>query len=271
MIDFDGIDFFYPSRPAVQVLYNFNGVFPPGKTTALVGGSGSGKSTCVGLIERFYDPVAGTVKLDGVPIKDLNLKWLRNQIGLVSQEPVLFATTIAGNVEHGLIGSRFEHESPEQKRQRVIDACKLANADGFISQLPQGYETQIGERGMLLSGGQKRELSLRLPARRRVLSDERLGPQNVSPSLAPSSRTRRSSSSTSESSFTQPSFLSLEGTVADDLFHAERLRRSTRSPRVSSRTRSTAPRSAGRPSRSLTVSRRSRMPTKSSFSRLATS
>ncbi|BGP31976.1 hypothetical protein JCM10296v2_003755 [Rhodotorula toruloides] len=170
LIELEGIDFFYPSRPAVQVLYNFNGVFPPGKTTALVGGSGSGKSTCVGLIERFYDPVAGTVRLDGVPIKDLNLKWLRNQIGLVSQEPVLFATTIAGNVEHGLIGSRFEHESPEQKRQRVIDACRLANADGFISQLPNGYETQIGERGMLLSGGQKQRIAIA----RAIVSDPKI-------------------------------------------------------------------------------------------------
>jgi ATP-binding cassette subfamily B (MDR/TAP) protein 1 len=146
--------------PAVQVLYNFNGIFPPGKMTALVGGSGSGKSTIIGLLERFYDPVGGVVKIDGIPIKKWNIRYLRNQIGLVSQEPVLFATTVAGNIEHGLIGSRFENETAEQKRARIIEAAKLANADGFITALPLGYDTLVGERAMLLSGGQKRESSL---------------------------------------------------------------------------------------------------------------
>lgn len=151
--------------PAVQVLYNFNGIFPPGKMTALVGGSGSGKSTIIGLLERFYDPVGGVVKIDGIPIKEWNIRYLRNQIGLVSQEPVLFATTVAGNIEHGLIGSRFENETAEQKRARVIEAAKLANADGFITALPLGYDTLVGERAMLLSGGQKRECSLSLSLR----------------------------------------------------------------------------------------------------------
>lgn len=128
--------------------------------TALVGGSGSGKSTIIGLLERFYDPVGGVVKIDGIPIKEWNIRYLRNQIGLVSQEPVLFATTVAGNIEHGLIGSRFENETAEQKRARVIEAAKLANADGFITALPLGYDTLVGERAMLLSGGQKRESSL---------------------------------------------------------------------------------------------------------------
>lgn len=128
--------------------------------TALVGGSGSGKSTIIGLLERFYDPVGGVVKIDGIPIRDWNIRYLRNQIGLVSQEPVLFATTVAGNIEHGLIGSRFENETAEQKRARVIEAAKLANADGFITALPLGYDTLVGERAMLLSGGQKRECSL---------------------------------------------------------------------------------------------------------------
>ncbi|GAA5842598.1 hypothetical protein JCM9279_003631 [Rhodotorula babjevae] len=169
-IELEGIEFIYPSRPGVQVLYNFNGVFPPGKMTALVGGSGSGKSTIVGLIERFYDPVAGVVKLDGVPLKELNVKWLRNQIGLVSQEPTLFATTVAGNIEHGLIGSRFEHETGDARRQRVVEAAKLANADGFIRALPEGYDTQIGERGMLLSGGQKQRIAIA----RAIVSDPKI-------------------------------------------------------------------------------------------------
>ncbi|GAA6016489.1 hypothetical protein JCM11491_002338 [Sporobolomyces phaffii] len=166
-IELRDLDFIYPARPSVQVLYGFNGVFPRGKMTALVGGSGSGKSTIIGLIERFYDPVAGSIKLDGVEIKDLNVGWLRNQIGLVSQEPTLFATTVAGNIEHGLIGSRFENESPEERRRRVIDAATQANAHGFIDALPHGYDTQIGERGMLLSGGQKQRIAIA----RAIISD----------------------------------------------------------------------------------------------------
>ncbi|KWU43090.1 P-loop containing nucleoside triphosphate hydrolase protein [Rhodotorula sp. JG-1b] len=170
LIELENIDFIYPSRPAVQVLYNFNGIFPPGKMTALVGGSGSGKSTIIGLLERFYDPVGGVVKIDGIPIKDWNIRYLRNQIGLVSQEPVLFATTVAGNIEHGLIGSRFEHETAEQKRARVIEAAKLANADGFITALPLGYDTLVGERAMLLSGGQKQRIAIA----RAIVSDPKI-------------------------------------------------------------------------------------------------
>lgn len=91
------------------------------------------------------------MKLDGIELKDLNLRWLRTQIGLVSQEPTLFATTVAGNIEHGLIGTKFEDETGEQRRKRVIEAAVQANADGFITALPEGYDTMIGERGMLLS------------------------------------------------------------------------------------------------------------------------
>ncbi|TNY20501.1 P-loop containing nucleoside triphosphate hydrolase protein [Rhodotorula diobovata] len=169
-IELEAVEMVYPARPGAQVLYNFNGVFPPGKMTALVGGSGSGKSTIIGLLERFYDPVAGIVKLDDIPLKDLNVKWLRNQIGLVSQEPTLFATTVAGNIEHGMIGSRFEHETGDARRKRVIEAAKLANADGFIQALPHGYDTQIGERGMLLSGGQKQRIAIA----RAIVSDPKI-------------------------------------------------------------------------------------------------
>lgn len=154
------VDFLYPSRPSVQVLHKFTGVFPKGKMTALVGASGSGKSTIIGLVERFYDPVGGSIKLDGHEVRELNVKWLRQQIGLVSQEPTLFATTVAGNIEHGLIGTRFAGEGADEKRKRVIEAAVMANADGFITALPEGYDTQIGERGMLLSGGQKQRIAI---------------------------------------------------------------------------------------------------------------
>ncbi|KAM0748317.1 P-loop containing nucleoside triphosphate hydrolase protein [Meredithblackwellia eburnea MCA 4105] len=159
-ITLENVDFIYPARPSVQVLHSFTGTFPSGKMTALVGASGSGKSTIVGLVERFYDPVGGKVKLDGIDLKDLNVKWLRSHIGLVSQEPTLFATTVFGNIAHGLIGTKFEHESEEKKRERIIAAATQANADGFITALPEGYDTLIGERGMLLSGGQKQRIAI---------------------------------------------------------------------------------------------------------------
>lgn len=134
--------------------------FPAGKTIALVGASGSGKSTVISLVERFYDPLEGTVKLDGVDLKELNLKWLRSQIGLVSQEPTLFATTIKQNVAHGLINTVHENASDEEKMALIKEACIKANADGFISKLPLGYETMVGERGFLLSGGQKQRIAI---------------------------------------------------------------------------------------------------------------
>lgn len=157
-IEFKGVAFNYPSRPNVQILKSLSLTFPAGHTAALVGASGSGKSTIVSLVERFYDPLAGFVALDGHDLKDLNVKWLRSQIGLVSQEPILFATSIFGNVAHGLIGSAFENANDEERERLVKEACVKANADGFISRLPNGYETLVGERGFLLSGGQKRKL-----------------------------------------------------------------------------------------------------------------
>lgn len=133
---------------------------PAGKKTALVGASGSGKSTIVGLVERFYDPVGGKVFLDGHDISTLNLRWLRQQISLVSQEPTLFGTTIFENIKHGLIGTRFENEKDDVQKERIIQAAKMANAHEFISALPEGYETNVGERGFLLSGGQKQRIAI---------------------------------------------------------------------------------------------------------------
>ena len=135
-----------------------------------MGASGSGKSTVISLIERFYDPLTGSVCLDGSDIRGLNLKWLRSQIGLVSQEPVLFSATIRKNVEHGLVCTPHQNASPEEKLRLVMEACVKANADSFISKLPLGYDTVVGERGYLLSGGQKQRIAIA----RAIVSDPRI-------------------------------------------------------------------------------------------------
>ena len=150
----------YPSRPEVTVMEDVDLVVPAGGTTALVGPSGSGKSTVVGLVERFYDPVGGDVLLDGHSIRTLNLRWLRQQIALVSQEPVLFGTTVYDNIRHGLIGTPHEHDDAERQRELVVDAARMANAHDFITGLPEGYETNVGERGFLMSGGQKQRIAI---------------------------------------------------------------------------------------------------------------
>ncbi|KAF8158097.1 P-loop containing nucleoside triphosphate hydrolase protein [Crassisporium funariophilum] len=169
-IVFEDVKFSYPSRPTTQVVKGLSITFRAGKTAALVGASGSGKSTVVSLVERFYDPIHGAVKMDGVNIKDLNVKWLRSQIGLVSQEPTLFATTIRGNVAHGLIGTKHENASDDVKEALIKEACIKANADGFITKLPLGYDTMVGERGFLLSGGQKQRVAIA----RAIVSDPRI-------------------------------------------------------------------------------------------------
>lgn len=154
------------------MLKDFTIRFPAKRTCALVGASGSGKSTIVSLIERFYDPTpdGGVIELDNVPLKDWNLKWLRSNIGFVSQEPVLFATTIRENVAYGLIGSQWENASQEEKDKLIKEACIKANADVFISKLPEDYDTLVGERGFLLSGGQKQRIAIA----RAIVSDPRI-------------------------------------------------------------------------------------------------
>ncbi|KAG2110630.1 P-loop containing nucleoside triphosphate hydrolase protein [Suillus discolor] len=169
-ITFEDVTFNYPSRPDVPILKGINITFPAGKTTALVGASGSGKSTIVSLTERFYDPLSGSVMLDGTDLRELNIKWLRSQIGLVSQEPVLFATTVRGNVAHGLIGTSYEDASDEEKFRLIKAACIKSNADSFVGHLPQGYDTMVGERGFLLSGGQKQRIAIA----RAIVSDPRI-------------------------------------------------------------------------------------------------
>lgn len=154
------VDFTYPSRPDNQVLHRMTLDIQPGTTVALVGESGSGKSTIIQILERFYNPSHGSITLDGRPIQSLQVKWLRRQIGLVGQEPVLFDGTVAENVAHGLLGSDLESLSPEVKREMIVQACQQANAHDFIVKMPYGYDSQVGERGMLLSGGQKQRLCI---------------------------------------------------------------------------------------------------------------
>jgi len=170
VVELRNVRHIYPSRPEVVVMESVNLVVPAGHTTALVGASGSGKSTIVGLVERFYDPVGGEVLLDGHNVHELNLRWLRQQISLVSQEPTLFATTIAGNIRHGLIGTEYEHLPAEQTKELVENAARMSNAHDFITQLPEGYETNVGERGFLLSGGQKQRIAIA----RAIVSDPRI-------------------------------------------------------------------------------------------------
>ena len=169
-IEITNVNFAYPSRPNVPVTQDLSLFFPAGKSAALVGASGSGKSTIISLVERFYDPLSGSIRIDGVDIREWNVKYLRSQIGLVSQEPTLFATTIWGNVAHGLINTPFEHASVEEKTKLIKEACIKANADSFISKLPLGYETMVGERGFLLSGGQKQRVAIA----RAIVSDPKI-------------------------------------------------------------------------------------------------
>ncbi|KDP28337.1 hypothetical protein JCGZ_14108 [Jatropha curcas] len=151
-IELHHVSFKYPSRPDIQIFRDLNLTIRSGKTVALVGESGSGKSTVIALLQRFYDPDSGHITLDGIEIQKLQLKWLRQQMGLVSQEPVLFNETIRANIAYGKEGNATEAE--------IIEAAELANAHNFISSLQQGYETVVGERGVQLSGGQKQRIAI---------------------------------------------------------------------------------------------------------------
>ncbi|KAJ6770900.1 ATP-DEPENDENT PERMEASE MDL1 MITOCHONDRIAL [Salix koriyanagi] len=151
-IEFQHVNFKYPTRPDVQIFRDLCLKIRSGKTVALVGESGSGKSTVISLLQRFYDPDSGDIKLDGFEIQKLQIKWLRQQMGLVSQEPLLFNDTIRANIAYGKEGDVTEAE--------IIAASELANASKFISGLQQGYDTVVGDRGVQLSGGQKQRVAI---------------------------------------------------------------------------------------------------------------
>ncbi|KAK5208744.1 hypothetical protein LTR41_005973 [Exophiala xenobiotica] len=158
-IEVQNLAFAYPSRPSAQVLRDFTISIPAGKTTALVGSSGAGKSSLVGLLERWYLPSSGKILLDGVELAEYNVKWLRSRIRLVQQEPVLFRGTVFQNIANGFVDE--QRELPQEKQMELVrEACKASNADLFISELPQGYDTELGERAGTLSGGQRQRIAI---------------------------------------------------------------------------------------------------------------
>ena len=190
-VELEDVEFRYPARPDEKALQGLSLHVPAGHRVALVGLSGSGKSTVASLLQRFYDPTSGRVTLNGVDLRDYNVRWLRSQIGVVGQEPVLFDCSILQSIAHGLVGSPAHARlhatvlafsqvgqekvgtdlnqiltTPEQLaeldeiKELCVRAAKLAGAHGFIEKLPQGYDTQVGEAGGKLSGGQKQRISI---------------------------------------------------------------------------------------------------------------
>ncbi|PIA37906.1 hypothetical protein AQUCO_02900039v1 [Aquilegia coerulea] len=160
-IELRDIHFSYPTRPHQKIFSGFSLSIPCGTITALVGESGSGKSTVISLLERFYDPQAGEVLIDGINLKEFQLRWLRGKIGLVSQEPVLFASSIKDNIAYGKDNPNLDE---------IRSAAELANASIFIDKLPQGLETLVGDYGTQLSGGQKQRVAIA----RAILRDPRI-------------------------------------------------------------------------------------------------
>ena len=150
-IHFENVDFRYPSRPDTPALENFSLDVEPGETIALVGPSGAGKTTVFQMLLRFYDPQSGTISIDGVRLIDADPQAVRQQMGLVSQEAVIFATSVLENVRYGRLDATLDD---------VRAACESAYADEFVRGLPQGYDTDLGERGVKLSGGQRQRIAI---------------------------------------------------------------------------------------------------------------
>lgn len=160
-IEFKQVRFSYPSRPNFEVIKGLSLKIQPGQVIALVGSSGGGKSTVASLLPRFYEPSSGEILIDGQDIKTLKLSWLREQIGIVSQEPVLISTTILENIRYG---------NPKATDQMIRQAAENANVLEFIEKFPDGFQTRVGERGIQLSGGQKQRIAIA----RAVLKDPRI-------------------------------------------------------------------------------------------------
>ena len=153
-ISFNNVSFCYPLSPDVEVLNNISFTIPSGKLVAFVGHSGGGKSTIANLMQRFYDPTKGVISLDDIDIKDLDIKWLRKQIGYVAQEPSLLSCNIEENITYGI---------EEYSKEDFDTVCRLAGVDRFAldrSLFPDGYKTLVGERGVKVSGGQKQRIAI---------------------------------------------------------------------------------------------------------------
>ncbi|PON83732.1 ABC transporter [Trema orientale] len=150
-IEFQSVKFNYPSRPEVTVLNNFCLQIEAGSKVALVGPSGAGKSSILALLLRFYDPTEGRILIDGKEVKEYNLRWLRTHIGLVQQEPLLFSSSIRSNICYGNDGAA---------ETEIVEVSRQANIHEFISTLPNGYDTVVGEKGCQLSGGQKQRVAI---------------------------------------------------------------------------------------------------------------
>lgn len=150
-IELERVTFHYPSRPETAALSDFSLIVEPGETLAIVGPSGAGKSTSFQLLLRFYDPQSGHIRFDGVDIADVDPEELRRRIGLVPQETMLFGASAFENIRYG---------RPDADNQAVEEAARAAAADDFIRELPQGYDTFLGERGMRLSGGQRQRIAI---------------------------------------------------------------------------------------------------------------
>jgi ATP-binding cassette subfamily B protein len=150
-LDLDNVFFNYPSRPDTSALAALSLHVAPGETIAIVGPSGAGKTTLFQLLLRFYDPQAGNIALDGVNIKELDLHTLRNTIGIVPQDTVIFSANAMENIRYG---------KPEASDEEVMAAATLAAAHEFIERLPEGYQSFLGERGVRLSGGQRQRIAI---------------------------------------------------------------------------------------------------------------
>ena len=150
-IKFEHVHFSYPTRSQAGVLQDVSLHVAPGEVVALVGPSGAGKSTIAALLARLYDVGSGTITLDDTPLTQLSPDWLRQQVGSVAQEPVLFSTSIADNIRYG---------KTDATREEVHEAARAANAHDFIIGFPEGYDTAVGERGVQLSGGQKQRVAI---------------------------------------------------------------------------------------------------------------